>query len=73
MSMTAAGNNQSQFRTSNGGKTNSKERTDLSSPSPADRLKLSEMALEALANVMRHNKGKSYKTALMKRQHNMWY
>lgn len=61
MSMTAAGNNKSTFRTSNGGNTNSKERTDVSSPSPADRLKHSEMALEALANIMKHNKGKLFK------------
>ena len=60
MSMTAAGvaaNTQMSFRTSNGGKVDSVDRTDLSSPTPADRLKLSEMALEALANVMKHNKG----------------
>ena len=62
MSMTAAagkvtGNNQTSIRENNGVKPNSSDRTDPSSPSPADRLRLSEMALEALANVMKHNKG----------------
>ena len=63
MSMTAAGsaaNSKMSFKTSNGGKMDSENRSDMSSPTPADRLKLSQMALEALANVMKHNKGNNY-------------
>ena len=62
--MTAAGVAQQSIGVTNGGsigtsvvRSESADRTDLSSPTPADRLKLSDMALKALANVMKHNKG----------------
>ena len=55
--VTKVNNNQSTFASSKGIKINQAESSDLSSPTPAERLKVSEMALEALANVMKHNKG----------------
>jgi len=57
MSMAGAAGSQQSITRSNGGNADGGEKRDLSSPTPADRLKLSEMALEALANVMKHNKG----------------
>ena len=56
--MTAAGVAQQSIGVSNGGGIGTRAvNSESSSPTPADRLKLSDMALEALANVMKHNKG----------------
>ena len=58
MSMTAAGVAQQSIGVGNGGGIGTRAlNSESSSPTPADRLKLSDMALEALANVMKHNKG----------------
>ena len=58
MSMTAAGVAQQSIGVTNGGGIGTRAvNSESSSPTPADRLKLSDMALEALANVMKHNKG----------------
>ena len=56
--MTAAGVAQQSIGVTNGGGIGTRAvNSESSSPTPADRLKLSDMALEALANVMKHNKG----------------